>query len=83
MSTLRKRPAERITGMLWGGVVSAAGILMLLDYSGYRIDLELAAIVALTVIGLYLLLSAALSGQRARRHSPVPAPVSEDAEAHE
>ena len=51
-------------GALWGLIVAATGALMLASFSGYTIDLELALIVALSAVGLWLLLSAALSGRR-------------------
>lgn len=73
MSTLRKRPADRIMGMLWGAIVVATGAVMLATFSGYSVDLELALIVALSAVGLYLLLSAALAGRR----RPAPPPASD------
>ncbi len=76
--TTNRRPAnDRILGALWGSVVAGTGILLVLTFSGYVIDIELVSIVALVVIGGWLALSAVLSGRSRDRIAATPASFAE------
>jgi len=60
---LVRRPAgRRISGALWGLLVTGAGVLLIASLSGFELDFELAAILVLAALGGWLLLSAAVSG---------------------
>lgn len=63
----RRRAGQRISAVVWGLLVIGAGVLSMYAYSGYAIDLELAAIILLAGLGGWLLLSAAVSGIGRRR----------------
>ncbi|PKQ25624.1 MAG: hypothetical protein CVT64_09395 [Actinobacteria bacterium HGW-Actinobacteria-4] len=75
MTTIRRRPADRVTGALWGALVAGVGSLMIATFSGYTIDLELAGIVALAALGGWLVMSAVMSGKPRERAVFAPAPV--------
>ncbi|WP_084102261.1 hypothetical protein [Demequina sp. NBRC 110051] len=78
-ATPRRRAGQRIASALWGLLVIGAGVTMAVAFSGYEIDLELAAIIALTAVGGWLILSAALSSiGRSREVRAATAPVAED-----
>lgn len=75
----RRRAGQRISSAVWGLLVSGVGVLMIASYSGYEIDLELAAIIVLGAVGAWLLLSAAVSGiGRKREISRATAPTVEE-----
>lgn len=75
----RRRAGQRISSALWGLLVAGVGGLLIASYSGYEIDLELAAIIVLAAIGGWLLLSAAVSGiGRQREISRATAPTVEE-----
>ncbi|WP_144276217.1 hypothetical protein [Demequina sp. NBRC 110053] len=75
----RRRAGRRISAALWGLLVIGAGILSIVAYSGYEIDLELAAIILLAAVGGWMLLSAAVSGLgRKREAAAATAPVVEE-----
>ncbi|MFW7413757.1 hypothetical protein [Demequina sp. SO4-18] len=75
----RRRAGQRISSALWGLLVAGMGVLLIASYSGYEIDLELAAIIVLAAIGGWLLLSAAVSGiGRKREISRATAPTVEE-----
>ena len=79
-ATPRRRAGQRIASALWGLLVIGAGVTMGVAFSGYEIDLELAAIIALTAVGGWLILSAALSSiGRSREVREATAPVVEEA----
>ncbi|MDN4474997.1 hypothetical protein QQX09_03895 [Demequina sp. SYSU T00192] len=63
----RRGATERITGLIWGAIVTAAGACLIAALSGYAIDLELVAIVALVALGGWLLFSAIGVAMRDRR----------------
>lgn len=79
---LRRRAGQRISSALWALLVMGAGALMIATLSGYDIDMQLILIIVLGALGVWLLLSAAVSGigrqkQVARATAPVveePAP---------
>lgn len=78
-ATPRRRAGQRIASALWGLLVIGAGVTMAVAFSGYDIDLELAAIIALTAVGGWLILSAALSSLgRKREVREATAPVVEE-----
>ncbi len=78
-ATPRRRAGQRIASALWGLLVIGAGVTMAVAFSGYDIDLELAAIIALTAVGGWLVLSAALSSiGRSREVRAATAPVVEE-----
>ncbi len=57
----RRRLPQRLTTMLWGVLVMAFGGLVIARLSGFDFDLELAGIIALAVLGAWILVSALLS----------------------
>ncbi len=57
-TTPRRGAAERVTGVIWGAIVTAVGGFLIAALSGYDIDIELVAIVALAALGAWLLFSA-------------------------
>lgn len=61
----RPRPGA----LVWGLLVLAAGVVILLAAAGITLDLGLTAIVVVAALGALLLLTAVLSGIRARRRS--------------
>ena len=76
---LRHRAGRRVTSALWGLFVMGAGGLMIAGLSGFWIDFQLATIVVLSALGVWLLLTAAVSG--IGRHKDVAratAPVVEE-----
>jgi hypothetical protein len=66
-TTLRRRAGQRISAAVWGLLVMGSGALMIAALSGYDIDLQLIAIIVLTAIGGWMLLSAAVSGLGRRK----------------
>ena len=62
----RKSVAERVTGILWGAIVAAGGGFLIAALSGYDVDLELVAIIALVALGGWLLFSAIAVSMRRR-----------------
>jgi hypothetical protein len=66
---IRKPWRQRITTIVWGGLITAAGVLTAYALNGVHIDVELVAIVALAALGGWLLLSALFSS----RPRPTPA----------
>ena len=84
MSTVepRLRASSRITGALWGAIVTATGATTIAVFSGAEIDLELLVIVILAATGAWLLLSALATGFK-RRKSPKPADASAAGSAQE
>ncbi|MFN3866444.1 MAG: hypothetical protein ACK4MD_06990 [Demequina sp.] len=76
---IRRRAGQRISSALWGLLVMGVGALTIAAYSGYEIDLELAAIIVLAAIGGWLLVSAAVSGiGRKREIARATAPTVEE-----
>ena len=66
--TPRRAMAERITGAIWGAIVTATGALLIAALSGYDVDLELVVIVSLAALGGWLLFSAlAVAARQSRR----------------
>ncbi|SEJ17887.1 hypothetical protein [Demequina mangrovi] len=69
--TLRTRPrrgiGERVTGVIWGAIVATTGGLLIAALSGYTIDVELAAIIALSALGAWLVVSAVVVATRQSR----------------
>lgn len=65
--TPRRGTAERITGAIWGVIVTAVGAFLIAALSGYEVDIELIAIVALAALGGWLLVSAIAAGTRQSR----------------
>ncbi|WP_062293779.1 hypothetical protein [Demequina phytophila] len=63
----RRGAAERVTGVIWGAIVAAAGAFTIAALSGYDVDLEVLAIVALVVLGGWLLASALAAASRQSR----------------
>lgn len=62
----RKPGAERVTGVIWGAIVATGGGFLIAALSGYEVDLELIAIVALIALGGWLLFSAIAVSMRER-----------------
>jgi hypothetical protein len=76
MTTIRRHASDRITGALWGALVTSVGVLMIATFSGYTVDLELTGIIALVALGGWLVLSAVLSGKPRERVPFTPTHVS-------
>lgn len=76
----RRRPVHRLTSALIGAIVTACGALTIALLSGYDLDTELIAIIALATVGGWLLLTALLAGRtpRSQRHAAMVAPVIEE-----
>ncbi len=62
----RRSPAQRLGWATVGAASSAIGVLVAYRLSGYTIDMELIAIVALAALGFWFLVTAALAGRRDR-----------------
>jgi hypothetical protein len=76
MTELRRSASGRFSGALWGFLVAGCGALMIASFSGFDVDFELAAIIALCGIGLWLLLTALFaSGSSSRAKQRVAEPV--------
>jgi len=50
--------AQRITTLLWGLLITGFGGVVIADLSGYSFDVELAGIIALALLGGWILVSA-------------------------
>ena len=50
--------AQRVTTMLWGLLIVGFGGVVIADLSGYSFDVELAGIIALALLGGWILVSA-------------------------
>ncbi|MGN8246563.1 hypothetical protein ACTHAM_000227 [Cellulomonas soli] len=61
------RPRPRIATVVWGLVVAALGVGVLIYAAGYTIDAQLALIVLLTVAGLMLLVGSLVGTRRGGR----------------
>jgi hypothetical protein len=73
----RLSATQRITGVVWGLIVSGAAVTAMVALSGTPVNPTNVAIIALLVLGGWLLLSALLSA-RPRKTHPVPDAVVED-----
>lgn len=69
-TTPRRGFAERITGAIWGAIVTTVGGLLIAALSGYDIDLELVAILSLAALGGWLLFSAVAVAVRQQSRRP-------------
>ena len=79
MTELRRSSAGRFSGALWGILIAASGGLMIASFSGYKVDFQLVAILALCGIGLWLLLTALFaSGAKSRGAQRIAEPVDTD-----
>ena len=61
---IRRRPVQRLTSMLVGAIVTAAGGITIAALSGKDIDVELMWIIGLSAVGAWLLLTAVVAGFR-------------------
>ena len=61
------RPPTRVGGVVWGLIVTALGVGVLLVAAGYRIDVELAAIVLLIAAGVGLIVGPVVQSLRRGR----------------
>lgn len=62
-----RRRGPRPTTVVWGMLVIAVGVLVIIATTGAAVDLQLAAIIGLGSAGLLLLLTALISAGRSRR----------------
>lgn len=69
----RRSPAQRLGWATVGAASSTVGVLVAYRLSGYEIDLELIAIIALAALGVWFLITAALAGRRERTVGMTPA----------
>ena len=83
MKELRLSATQRITGVVWGLIVTGAAVTAMVALSGTPVNLTNVAIVALLVLGGWLLLSALLSVRPRKAHSLPDAVVEDDAEVNE
>jgi ABC-type nickel/cobalt efflux system permease component RcnA len=79
MKELRLSATQRITGVVWGLIVTGAAVTAMVALSGTPVNLTNVAIVALLVLGGWLLLSALLSVRPRKAHS-LPDAVAPDGE---
>ncbi|WP_062200824.1 hypothetical protein [Demequina salsinemoris] len=76
----RRTPAQRLGWATVGAASSAVGVMVAYRLSGYEIDLELIAIVALGALGVWFLITAAVAGRRERAtHRVATAPLEDTA----
>ncbi len=61
---IRRRPVQRLTSMLIGAIVAAFGGITIAALSGKSIDVELVWIIGLGAVGVWLLLTAVMAGNR-------------------
>lgn len=73
MTELRRKSAGRFSGALWGILIAGCGVLMIASFTGFDVDFELASILALGGIGLWLLLTALFSSGAKSRDARVRA----------
>jgi len=78
MTELRRSSAGRFSGALWGILIAASGGLMIASFSGYNVDFQLVAILALCGLGLWLVLTAVFASGVKSRSSQRVASVSRD-----
>ena len=78
MKELRLSPMQRVTGALWGLIVAGAAATAMYALSGNDVNLTNVIIVALFVLGGWLVVSA-LASVRPRKQRPDPV-VSSDTE---
>ena len=69
MSELRNGASERITGVIWGLIVSGIAVTAMLALSGEDVDTTTLIIVGLSILGGWLLISALLA-IRPRKRRP-------------
>jgi len=69
MNELRNGASERITGMIWGLIVSGVAVTAMLALSGEDVDTTTLIIIGLSVLGGWLLISALLA-IRPRKRQP-------------
>ena len=77
MRELRLSPAQRVTGVVWGLIVTGAAVTAMVALSGTAVNLTNVVIVGLLVLGGWLVLSALLS-VRPRKAKAVPDSVATD-----
>ncbi len=58
IETKYRNVAQRVTTMLWGLLIVGFGGVVIADLSGYNFDVELAGIIALALLGGWILASA-------------------------
>ena len=69
MDELRNGASERITGVIWGLIVSGIAVTAMLALSGEDVDTTTLIIVGLSILGGWLLISALLA-IRPRKRRP-------------
>ena len=69
MDELRNGASERITGVIWGLIVSGIAVTAMLALSGEDVDTTTLIIVGLSILGGWLLISALLA-IRPRKRQP-------------
>lgn len=75
---IRKPWRSRVTTIVWGGLITATGVLTAYALNGVHIDMELAVIVALAALGGWLLLSAVFSSRPQRTIAQAPSTDASD-----
>ena len=91
MDELRNGASERITGVIWGLIVSGIAVTAMLALSGEDVDTTTLIIVGLSILGGWLLISALLAIRPPKRQpdavvtdaNPEPDPVVTDDEVTE
>jgi len=69
MTELRLSPMQRVTGALWGLIVTGSAVTAMYALSGHEVNLTNVIIVALFVLGGWLVISA-LASVRPRKRQP-------------
>jgi len=69
MTELRLSPMQRVTGALWGLIVTGSAVTAMYALSGHAVNLTNVIIVALFVLGGWLVISA-LASVRPRKRQP-------------
>ena len=80
MKELRLSPAQRVTGVVWGLIVTGAAITAMVALNGTPVNLTNVFIVGLLVLGGWLLLSALLSVRPRKAQSQPDAVIADEPE---
>ena len=78
MKELRLSPMQRVTGALWGLIVTGAAVAAMYALSGTEVNLTNVVIVGLFVLGGWLVVSALASVRPRKVHSQPDAVVTEE-----
>ncbi len=77
----RKQWKQRITAVVWAGILAGTGVLTIYALSGNSVDLELAAIIAFAALGAWLLFSALVTSSPRGASTVYPVAGADSADA--